>query len=142
MIFRTPAQKADLEWSWNRGDRAFFASGACHILAHAFLCSPGGKGFRPMMIVPATGFRGGHVFATDGTTVFDYHGYSAHARFVEHYFAKIRRLFPGWQGSLVDVTDSFWTEAWFDAYQHRRPQQFYRDPSERAAQFIAKMQRK
>ncbi|MBK8857661.1 MAG: hypothetical protein IPN11_08250 [Opitutaceae bacterium] len=142
MIFRTPAQKSDLEWSWARGDRAFFAAGACHILARAFLTNPIGHGFKPMMIVPGAGFRGGHVFATDGTTVFDYHGFSSHARFLAHYFAKISRIFPGWQGNVLDITDTFWTDDWFDVLQMRRPHQYHRDPSERAAVFVAKMQPK
>ncbi|MBE1611454.1 hypothetical protein [Actinopolymorpha pittospori] len=30
---RTPAQRADQRLAWERPDEAFFASGACHILA-------------------------------------------------------------------------------------------------------------
>lgn len=137
MLFRTPAQKADLAWSWQRGDRAFFAAGACHVLAHEFLLTPAGRGFRPIMVQPAPGFRGGHVFASDGILVFDYHGFSRHAVYVAHYLRKIQRFFPGWRGSIVDITDSFWTDAWFDQTNHRRPHQFHRDPTDRARHFIA-----
>ena len=34
---RTPAERADQMLSWNRDDVRFFAAGACHILAFAFL---------------------------------------------------------------------------------------------------------
>lgn len=33
----TPAERADQMLSWNRDDVRFFAAGACHILAFAFL---------------------------------------------------------------------------------------------------------
>lgn len=137
MLFRTPRQKADLEWSWFRGDRAFFAAGACHVLAREFLLTPGGRNFHPIVIMPAPGFRGGHVFVSNGVTVFDYHGYSEHERFVTHYLRKITRLFPGWRGAVLDITDTFWTDAWFTDTSHRRPEQFHRDPTERARRFIA-----
>jgi len=89
-----------------------------------------------MMIVPDRGFRGGHVIATDGTLAFDYHGFSSHPRFIVRYWRKIRAYFPGWRGSLVDLSGEFWTEAWFSRYQYRQPHQFLADPTERALRFI------
>lgn len=140
MLFRTPEQKADLAWSWHRGDRAFFAAGACHVLAHEFLLTPEGRSFHPVMILPDPGFRGGHVFVSNGATVFDYHGYSRHEPFVHHYLTKITRFFPGWRGTVVDITDTFWTDAWFADTWHRRPKQFHHDPTERARRFVARHQ--
>ena len=136
MLFRTPAQKADLKWSWERCDRAFFAAGACHVLAHEFLKTETGRAFHPVMILPDAGFRGGHVFCSAGATVFDYHGFSSHESYVAHFRRKITRFFPGWRGQLLDITDTFWTNDWFKACQHRRPEQYYHDPNERARRFI------
>lgn len=139
MLFRTPAQKADQRWSWDRGDRAFFAAGACHILAREFLATEAGRGFRPFMIVPDPGWRGGHVFCSDGRTTFDYHGCARHDPFVAHYRAKIARFFPGWRGRCVDIVDSFWRDDWFERTHHRRPEQFLHDPTPRARRFIARL---
>ena len=138
MLFRTAAQKADLKGSWECNDRAFFAAGACHVLAHEFLRTEAGRGFRPIMILPDPGFRGSHVFASNGATVFDYHGFSAHGPYVDHYVRKIARFFPDWRGQFIDITDTFWTDAWFATSQHRQPHQYYRNPTERARRFIAR----
>jgi hypothetical protein len=137
MIFRTPTQKADLKWMWERGDRAFFAAGACHVLAHEFLQTEAGRGFYPFMIVPEPGFRGSHVIATNGRIVFDYHGISFHEAYEQHFKRKIVRFFPDWRGQFIEAGDNFWTDAWFAAHQLRRPDQFYRNPTERARRFIA-----
>jgi len=37
MFRRTPEERADQEVSWRRTDQAFFAAGACHILAWEFV---------------------------------------------------------------------------------------------------------
>lgn len=139
MLFRTEAQKRDQAWNWNRGDRAFFASGACHVLAHEFLRRREAQGFSPWEIAPAAGFRGSHVFASDGDVVFDYHGWSRHAAFVEHHVRKLGRFFPGWHGDVREISGTFWTEEWFATSQSRRPSQYYRDPTARANAFIDRL---
>ena len=141
MIFRTDEQKADPEWLWHRTDRSFFAAGACHMLAHQFLKMNEGDGFHPMMVIPDSGFRGSHVFSSDGQVVFDYHGFSNHERFVAHYAIVIRRFFPDWRGSILDISDTFWTEGWFTQFPHRRLCQFSHDPTERARLFVKSVKR-
>jgi hypothetical protein len=135
MIFRTEAQKKDQALSWRRGDRAFFASGACHILAHVYLQEYAGQEYRPYMILPNTGFRGGHVYVATEDTVFDYHGFSAKARFLDHYFRKMRRFFPGWRATIFEVRD-FMTPAFFQEFNCRTPNQYLADPLPRAKAFI------
>ncbi len=136
MLFRTDAQKRDLVASWHRPDRSFFASGACHVLTHEFLRRSESDGFRPYMIEPEAGFRGGHVFASNGATVFDYHGWSKHDRFVEHFIRKVGRIFPGWRGALADISVDFWTPEWFEKTNSRIPRQYHLDPTARANAFI------
>jgi hypothetical protein len=90
------------------------------------------------MIIPGSGYRGGHVFVSNGVTVFDYHGYSDHHRFVAHHFAKLSRIFEGWTGRMEDISDAFWTDAWFLEHCYRRPEQFLHDPCARARSFISR----
>lgn len=44
-----------------------------------------------------------YVFVTNGTFVFDYHGYSRKHIFLDHYFAKARRYFADWDAGLIPV---------------------------------------
>jgi hypothetical protein len=135
MIFRTEAQKKDQVLSWRRGDRAFFASGACHILAHVFLQEYGAQGYRPYLILPDSGFRGRHVYAATEDRVFDYHGFSAKANFLEHYFRKMKRFLPGWTATIVELND-FMTPSFFQQFNCRAPSQYLIDPQPRAKAFV------
>ena len=138
MLFRTEAQKRDLAWSWHRGDRAFFQAGACHILADAFLRRFPAAGFRPLMIQPEAGFRGGHIVAASPTAVFDWHGWSGRDRYLAHYFRKLRQFYPGWNATVFEP-DDFMTPAFFEKFNHRAPGQFYRDPTQRAKAFVSRL---
>src|SRR5690242_955039 len=82
IVLRTPEQKADLEASWARADEEFFGSGACHILAGAFLEKYRQTGFNALMIAPATGFRGSHVVIANEHHVFDCRGWSRRDKFL------------------------------------------------------------
>ena len=136
MLFRTEEQKKDLIASWHRQDRAFFAAGACHVLAYEFLKRAEAQGFRAFMIKPELGFRGGHVFASNERVAFDYHGWSDHQNFIGHFLRKIQRVFPGWRGSIVDISKDFWSEKWFLDTNSREPHHYHIDPTERANSFI------
>ena len=138
MLFRTDRQKLDLEGSWNRGDRAFFQAGACHVLADAFLRHFPEAGFRPLMIYPDEGFRGSHVLAASPATVFDWHGFSSREQYLTHYFRKLRRFFPGWNATLIEL-DDFMTPAFFLKFNHRAPGQYYRNPTPRAEAFVSRL---
>ena len=141
MIFRSDAEKADLAASWRRSDRAFFAGGACHILSHVYLLEYPHSGYHPFYIQPAPGFRGSHVLVSDGTTVFDYHGFSDHDRYMAHYFAKLRRLSPGWQAEVIPLEGSLVDPAFCSRYQHRLPTQYFEDPLPRATRFLRRLQK-
>lgn len=135
MIFRTEAQKKDQALSWKRGDRAFFASGACHILHHVFLQEFADPQYRPYMILPSPGFRGTHVYAATEEAVFDYHGFSDKAHYLEHYFRKMKRFFPMWTATVFELHD-FMTPEFFLKFNHRAPDQYFADPRPRAKAFI------
>jgi hypothetical protein len=75
---RTPGySKNDAEMRWALPDRVFFACGACHILAYAFLERRERSEAQAIWIKPSAGYTGNHIFVDGGIWVFDYHGYSA-----------------------------------------------------------------
>ena len=123
---------------WNLPDRVFFACGACHILAHAFLDRFPSAGFGPIWIRPRTELTGNHIFVTNGELAFDYHGYARHGRLVDHYTKRARRLFPGWEADLVPVTVSLVSRenAKTIDLDIREPRQFLHDALPRAHLYL------
>ena len=80
---------------WNLPDRAFFAAGACHILAYAFLERYPEAGFAPLWIKPAPGHTGNHIIIVREDRAFDYHGHSDRSALLAHYCAKGQSLVAG-----------------------------------------------
>ncbi|MBF6278561.1 MULTISPECIES: hypothetical protein [Nocardia] len=68
-------ERADQQLSWNRDDQAFFAAGACHILAYAFL-EIHTRGWNPIGLWPSSADNPSHVYASDGTWAFDHCGWT------------------------------------------------------------------
>jgi hypothetical protein len=94
-VHHAPAMKRPPR-QWALPDRVFFAAGACHILAFAFLERYPRAGFKPIWIKPGEGYIGNHIIATDGEVAFDYHGYTGLAALATHTRAKAARWWPGW----------------------------------------------
>lgn len=134
------AKKRDPAQRWALPDRAFFACGACHILAWAFLDRYSQAGFHAIWLKPDTGFTGNHIVVTDGVRVFDYHGYARRDRFLTHSFGKARRWWPGWHATLIplppDVLISEAKSRTYDGLWLREPGQFLRDALPRARAFL------
>jgi hypothetical protein len=127
---------------WALPDRVFFACGACHILAYAFLARWGRPALRAIWIKPA-GPIGNHVFIDGGDWVFDYHGYSAKPRFVEHTWRGARRRWGAeWDAILVelpaDVLISDQKSRTYDGLWLREPTQFLHDAMPRAKAYLAR----
>lgn len=57
---RTPDENRDMFLAWQRPDKAFFAAGACHILAHMFLSLHHGEGYEFIYIKPKGDYPGNH----------------------------------------------------------------------------------
>ncbi len=98
------AKKRDAKLRWALPDRVFFACGACHILAFAFLERYGSSALKATWIKPASGFTGNHIFIAANDWVFDYHGYS----YREHFFTHLpeRRPLVAWVASDACRTTS------------------------------------
>lgn len=119
---RTPAERADVRLSWARPDVNFFAAGACHILAFAFLERWPRSGFRPRLIRPAPGQGGAHVYVSDGQTAFDAQGYVPESDLLATHRAAFLALSPDWAADVLDVDVPL--AEFCAANQHRAPWDF------------------
>jgi hypothetical protein len=100
---RTKGGKRDPVKNWALPDRVFFACGACHILAYAFLDAYPDAGFGPVWIRPSAGYTGNHIVVVRGQLAFDYHGYSHWPALLAHVKRKADRWWPGWGAELVGL---------------------------------------
>jgi hypothetical protein len=133
--------KKNPEKRWALPDRVFFACGACHILAYAFLRRFPDSAFRALWIKPAPGFTGNHIIVTnDAGIAFDYHGTSRTDRLVAHMNDKANRWWPGWNATLIELPpDVLISEAKSRTYEGlwlREPKQFLHDAMPRAEKYI------
>ncbi|MGI9385865.1 MAG: hypothetical protein ACR2OX_00400 [Methyloligellaceae bacterium] len=132
--------KQDPVRRWALPDRVFFACGACHILAYAFLDRYPDLGFKPLWIKPANGFAGNHIVAVSGEDAFDYHGHSSWKRLLDHTKKKADHWWPGWHAELVelpmDVLISEPKSRAYDGLWLREHKQFLHDALPRARRFL------
>jgi hypothetical protein len=140
--------KQDPVRRWALPDKIFFACGACHILAYAFLDAYPASGFAAVWIKPARGFTGSHIVAVHDDSAFDYHGYSSWSRLLAHMRAKANRWWPGWTAELIplpkDVLISERKSREFDKYDRlwlREPGQYLHNAMPRAQQFLRRFPR-
>ena len=140
MFFPKINVKIDPVRRWHRPDRHFFANGACQVLAFAFLERYPDLEFRARWIKPAAGFSGNHIYVTDGTNAFDYHGLTTEQRLLALAFRRGRRFFPGWDAALVDlpadVLISEQRSRQIEGLWLREPKQFLHDALPRARDFL------
>lgn len=142
-MYRTPpGTKSDPEKRWALTERVFFACGACHILAYAFLEAYPDAGYGAVWIKPTTGFTGNHIVAVRDGRAFDYHGHSSWPALLAHTTAKANRWWPGWTETLVplpkDVLVSEPRSRTYDGLWLREPGQFLHDALPRARAFLAR----
>jgi len=137
-ILRTPEEKADLDLAWGRPDEEFFASGACHVLAAAFLTAHPGAGFSGWSVWPGEGQRGAHVVAMRGDLVFDWAGYNERETFLADYVQAMRALVPGWDARLRPISMDPISWDFCRATGSRHPSQFRYDPLPRARAFLTR----
>lgn len=129
---------------WALPDRVFFASGACHVVAHAFLERHGSDGRRVMWIRPEAGFAGHHIFIDGPGWTFDYHGYVRPGLLVAHYGRRARQRCPRWSATLVELPPAVLiseaaSRAFDPALWLREPGQFLHDALPRARRFLDRL---
>ena len=127
---------------WALPDRVFFACGACHVLAYAFLERYGNPDFQALWLKPAQGFTGNHIVVDGAAWIFDYHGYSDRERFLRHTFRKAGRWWPGWHAALIplprDVLISEAKSRTYDGLWLQEPGQFLHDALPRARAYLGR----
>jgi hypothetical protein len=145
MYVLAPGIKGNAVRQWSLPDRVFFASGACHILAYAFLDAYPTSAFFPKWIKPARGFTGNHIVVVRDGIAFDYHRYSRWKGLLEHTRAKANRWWPGWSADLVqlpkDVLISEAKSREIEGLWLREPKQYLHDALPRATQFLTRFPR-
>jgi hypothetical protein len=139
-IRRTPGSMQDQIARWNLPDRVFFAAGACHILAYAFLERFPDAGARPFWIKPRDGSPTNHMIVLRDDCAFDYHGYSKKDALLDHFQRRARKYWPDWRGDLVEITpDALVSEPKSKTYPGlwlREPRQFLHDALPRAHAYL------
>ena len=132
--------KRDPAARWALPDRVFFACGACHVLAYAFLKRHGSSETKALRIKPDPGFTGEHIVVASGAWVFDYHGYAERDRYLAHTFAKAQRWWPGWSATLHELPrEALVSEPLsrtFDGLRLREPGQFLHNALPRARAYL------
>lgn len=124
---RTPAEREDQQLSWDRPDQAFFAAGACHVLAFEFVAL--NPSFRIAALKKEGDEHPSHVIATDGTWAFDHDGWTLEAEILAGTAASA----PGpW--ALLPVTTDF--DSFCAENRHRPIRYFHQDPRPRARTYI------
>ncbi|MBV1852611.1 hypothetical protein KUA19_20980 [Catellatospora sp. NEAU-YM18] len=123
MFRRTDAERTDQQLAWQRSDQAFFAAGACHILAWAFLEAYPDGGFQIHALRKQGEPHPHHVYVTDGLWAFDHCGWTLWSELRQWYQSE----------DLVIRTDltTFCAENY-----HRLPEQFSHLPWQRAHDYL------
>ena len=132
---RTAEQVADPVRSWQRDDVAFFAAGACHILAWRALARWPTDGLELIHLRPRRGDRGHHVYVTDGHRAFDFNGWTTEENLTRVNRDACRREDPGWACDRV-VVDPAAFAAYCRTGGLRGPQEFPGDVVARADRFL------
>lgn len=134
---RSAEQRRDVFKSWGRDDQAFFAAGACHILAELFVQLHQHEGFKMVYLKPKENFPGNHVYASNGTWAFDHNGWTKEDELLQITAEAYQQKYPGWEYTkhliepAIDALENF-----CKANQHRLPWQFAHLPWERAYNYI------
>lgn len=139
---RTPGSKRDPVKQWGSPDRVFFAAGACHILAYAFLEGYPDSGFQPAWIRPRAGHTGNHIVVVRGELVFDYHGYSRWPLYWAHTKRRANQWWAGWDADIVAIhKEALVSNVEGRAYAGlwmKEPTQYLLDPLPRAQEYLRK----
>ena len=134
-----PGIKNNPEKRWNLPDRVFFGHGACHILAGVYLRAQPLLGFYAERLIPVDDFSGNHIYVTNGSIAFDYHGYSVRQRLLRHHRCAWSNRYQGWDARIEKVDFPLLETKELNARKMLGPDQYFRDPVPRAEQFIARI---
>lgn len=133
---RTDAERRDQRLSWARPDTAFFASGACHVLAFRFVRRHPDEGYRVILLRPHEEFPGSHAYATDGTWAFDFNGWVLESTLLAESAAECLQRWPSWDFDRIEIDVDLDLDLFCRRWGHRRPADFGFDVVNRADRFL------
>lgn len=135
--------KKDPARRWALPDRVFFGNGACHILAGVFLEVNPSLGFYAERLIPGNGFAGNHIYVTNGSIAFDYHGYSSRIQLLLHHTTGWSgSCSNGWNCNLEPVEFDLLDTAELNSRKMLGPNQYYGNSISRAQNFILRIDHK
>ncbi|WP_433550431.1 hypothetical protein ACQP08_21075 [Micromonospora zamorensis] len=128
---RTALERADQQVAWARADQAFFAAGACHILAWACRDAYPARSIDVAAVRLAGDPQIFHAYASWNDWAFDHSGWNP-----EPQLLAVNADFEGHPLERVGITVDL---AEFCAeHHHRMPDQFWRDPLPRARRHVGR----
>lgn len=133
---RSPEERRDMFLAWQRDDKTFFASGACHILAHMFLSLHSHEGFELICIKPLGDYSGYHLYASDGTWAFDYNGWTLEEELLEVTEATYKQAYPDWRYTRTVLNGGLPEYIAGGNHNLRPPEYFPELPWKRAYEYI------
>jgi hypothetical protein len=126
---RTPIERADQRVAWERGDQAFFAAGACHILAFTCRDTYPDRPIGITAMIAEGDEHPFHVYATWRDRAFDASGWNP-----EQELVTVNAAFENRPIERVAVTTGL--AEFCAAHLHRGPDRFWRDPLPRARDYV------
>ena len=135
---RTAAERADQLLSWQRSDKAFFAAGACHVLAWAFLQRYPAAGFAPVGLQESGEPVVSHVYVGDGRRAFDHDGWTLEDELLTVTRAATAGQAPGTLVERLALPGEL--TAVCARHNSRLPSQYAFDPWPRALAYIARFE--
>jgi hypothetical protein len=128
---RTPIERVDQRVSWERPDQAFFAAGACHILAWACRESHPERRIGITGLRPAGQQQVAHVYAIWNGWAFDHSGWNREQQLFE-----VNQDFERRPLERVAITADL--SVFCAEHTHRMPHQYWQDPLLRAHEYLAR----
>ena len=138
---RTEAEMTDQKLSWARPDEAFFAAGACHILAFEFVRLSQNPNYKIIFIKPKPEFGpvGTHVYVRNGDQAFDFNGWTDQVTLLTAHKRACQEDNSNWDYDLIEITSDL--ETFSKENNHLLPTEFAHDPIPRAQRYIGLFKR-
>jgi len=133
---RTASERRDPFLAWQRDDKAFFASGACHILAHMFLSLHIDEGYELIYIRPVDNLPGNHYYASNGIWAFDYNGWTPEEELLSVTRQAYSEKYEGWDFERIVIKEGLPRHIASGDHKLRPPEYFPHLPWERAYKYI------
>ncbi|RLP81283.1 hypothetical protein EAD89_28990 [Micromonospora sp. BL4] len=116
--------------SWNRSDQAFFAAGACHVLAWVAAERYASAGFGIVGMHQLGRPHVSHVIISNGRWAFDHDGWTP----LPELLRATAEYEPDPSWDLLPITSAL--RHFCAAHKHRTPEQYVYDPLPRARRYL------